>query len=136
MRHPRHTTRTVAALLTGVTAVALGTSATPATADPQGEPIQMMCDGLGSIGVVVNGNGAATPGHVVSSVQIGIPYALNVTYDVTPTAGDPFTVVDAYERPAPSNGRLDHCTFHDEFSNETGSFVVDGEIWLSYTPQH
>jgi hypothetical protein len=126
----------IAALLTGLSVVTLGAGVTPAVADPRGEPIQMMCDELGQVGVVVNGNGAATPGHVVGSVQIGIPYALHVTFDVTPVVGEPFIVVDTYKRPAPNHGRLDHCTFHDEFSNESASFVVDGEVWISYTPLH
>jgi hypothetical protein len=37
-------------------------------------------------------------------------------------------------KPAPHNGRLDHCSFHQEGGDEFGSFEVDGEVWISYTP--
>jgi hypothetical protein len=44
-----------------VVAAALGLSlgvALPATADPKGDPFEIQCDGLGSLQIVVNGNGS------------------------------------------------------------------------------
>jgi hypothetical protein len=70
----------------------------------------------------------------VGSRQVGIPYALHVEGTFTPVGGEPEPFVDEFSKPAPQNGRLDHCTWHEEGSDEFGSFVVDGEVWISYTP--
>jgi hypothetical protein len=120
-----------------VVAAALGLSlgvALPATADPKGDPFEIQCGGLGSLQIVVNGNGSLTPGHVVGSTQVGIPYALRVEGTFTPVGGEPEPFLDEFARPAPSNQRLDFCTLHDEVSSEAGTLVVDGAVWISYTP--
>ena len=95
------------------------------------------CDTLGSVDVIVFSNGRGSPGLVVDSTQVGIPYKLILSGTFTPAGeGDPETFVDEWEHPAPRNGRLDHCTFHQEDSDESGSVVIDGEVWISYTPSH
>ena len=89
---------------------------------------------MGALEVVVFSNGPSSPGLVVGSNQVGIPYALHVEGTFTPTDGEPESFVDDVTKPAPRNGRTDHCTFHEEGSDETGSFVIDGEVWISYAP--
>jgi len=50
--------------------------------------------------------------------------------------GEPESFVDEFEKPARRNGRLDHCTFHQEETAEDGTVEIDGEVWISYTPAH
>src|SRR6266508_349856 len=105
--------------------------AAPAGADPKGDVIEIDCDALGTLEVVVFSNGQASPGLVVGSNQVGIPYKLHLEGTFTPVVGEPESFVEECERPAPRNGRLDHCTFHQEGSDEFGSFELDGEVWIS-----
>jgi hypothetical protein len=121
-----------------VLAIALAAlAAPPASADPQkGDVIEISCDALGTLEIVVFSNGSASPGLVLGSNQVGIPYKLHVEGTFTPVEGEPESFVDEFEHPAPRNGRLDHCTFHQEGSDEFGSFELDGEVWISYTPTH
>lgn len=122
----------VAAL--GIAAVTLALPAS-AGADPKGgEVLEVQCDVLGTQEIVVFSNGAPSPGLVVGSNQVVIPYRLHVEGVFTPVGGDPEPFVDEFSKPAPRNGRLDHCTFHLEDSNEFGSVVLDGEVWISHTP--
>jgi hypothetical protein len=48
----------------------------PAGADPKGEIIELDGDVLGTVEVVVFSNGAPSPGLVVGSNQVAIPYQL------------------------------------------------------------
>ena len=122
----------VAALAIAALTVAL---AAPAGADPKkGEVLEIACDTLGTLEVVVFSNGPTSPGLVVGSTQVGIPYKLHIEGTFTPIDGEPESFVDDIDKPAPRNGRLDHCTFHQEGSDEFGSFEIDGEVWISYTP--
>ena len=115
---------------------ALGVAqAAPVAADPKGgEILEIECDSLGTLEVVVFSNGPTSPGLVVNSNQVGIPYALHIEGTFTPNEGEAESFVDDFTRPAPRNGRTDHCTFHQEGSDEFGSFVIDGEVSISYTP--
>jgi hypothetical protein len=125
------------ALTVGLSALAfIALGVAPASADPQkGEVLALECDALGSIEVVIFSNGRGSPGLVVGSTQVGIPYKLTLEGTFTPAGGgDPETFSDAWEHPAPKSGRTDHCTFHQEESNEEGTAVLDGEVWISYTP--
>jgi hypothetical protein len=123
-------------LMAGVATVGLvGLGAAPASADPKkGEVLEITCDTLGTLEVVVFSNGPSSPGLAVGSNQVGIPYKLHVEGTFTPVGGEPEPFVDSFEKPAPRNGRLDHCTFHQEGSDQFGSFELDGEVWISYTP--
>jgi hypothetical protein len=109
--------------------------ASAAHADPpNGDVLEVVCDNLGTLDVVVFSNGPASPGLVVGSNLVGIPYKTHIEGTFTPAEGEPETFVDEFEHPAPRNGRLDHCTFHQEESFEDGSsVVVDGEVWISFT---
>jgi hypothetical protein len=124
----------------GAAAMVLGTAAV-AGADPtnakKGEILAIQCDeGLGSLTVALNGNGEFTPGHVTTSTQVGIPYALHIEGAFTPTGGEPEPFVDDSAKPAPRNGRLAVCTFHEEGQDDGGTFAFDGTVWISYTPAH
>ena len=111
--------------------------ATPANADPKNGVLPLECDELGSVEIAIPGNGiATTPGLVVASTRVGIPYAITLTGTFTPVSGEPEPILDVYERRAPAHDRLDHCTFHQEGANEFGSFALDGDVWISYTPSH
>jgi hypothetical protein len=122
------------AVVSALALAALGVA--PANADPQkGEVLAIECDTLGSLEVIIFSNGRSSPGLVIDSTQVGIPYKLELEGTFTPTGGgEPETFVDAWEHPAPRNGRLDHCTFHQEATDEFGMVVVDGDVWISYTP--
>ena len=109
--------------------------ATAAHAAPRnGDVLEVQCDKLGTLEVVTFSNGPSSPGLVVGSHQVGIPYKLHIEGTFTPTEGEPESFVEDFEHPAPRNGRLDHCTFHEEGADEFGSFEINGEVWISYTP--
>jgi hypothetical protein len=102
---------------------------------PNSEVITLSCETNGIVTVVVNGNGVWTPGHVTTNNQVGIPYEFHITGTFTPADGGPTeTFTDDLVKPAPRNGRLDTCTFHQEGEDEFGTFVVDGTVAISYTP--
>ena len=110
-----------------------------ALADPtnakKGEILTIECDhGLGSLTVALNGNTDLNIGHVTTSTQVVVPYRLHVEVTITPTGGDPQTFVNDIVKPAPRNGRLAVCTFHQEDQNDAGTFVLDGTVWVSATP--
>jgi hypothetical protein len=117
----------------------IGMMAGPAAADPtnakKGEILEIHCDGgLGTLTVALNGNAQLTPGLVTTSNQVVIPYRRHLEGSFTPTGGDPEPIVEDVQKRAPHNGRLATCTFHVEDSNESGSLVLDGTVWVSYTP--
>jgi hypothetical protein len=114
---------TVLSAVLGVAAT-IGLMAVPAGAvSKNGDTFPLECDGaLGSLNVATNpGHGQWTPAFVVGSNQRLIPYAFKFDF-----GGQ----IEEVEKPAPRNGRLDHCTF----SFKTPDGPVDGEVWLSYTP--
>lgn len=122
--------------LAASTSIGLGVAlAGPAAADPPRAPFPLQCDVLGTITISVPADASYTPGLEVGSTRIGVPYAFTSTFTYTPSGGEPVTFVDEYSKPAPSNGRLDRCTFHDEGSDELGMFTLDGEVLISYTPR-
>ncbi len=125
----------IAATAAVATVSLLGLGATSASAAPKkGDILEIHCDNLGTLQVVVFSNGPASPGLVVDSHQVGIPYALEITGTFTPTGGETETFTESFEHPAPRNGRLDHCTFHQEQRDPSGATVIDGQVWISYTP--
>ncbi len=122
----------------GVGAMVLGIAGA-AAADPtnakKGEIRTIECDqGLGTLTIALNGNAKLTPGLVTTSTQVAVPYRSHIEASFTPTGGEIEFFVDDIEKPAPSNGRLAVCTFHDEGPAPGGTFVLDGTVWISYTP--
>jgi hypothetical protein len=110
----------------------------PAWADPvnakKGEVLAINCEVNGALTVAVNGNGNFTPGHVTTSNMVGMPYEVHIAGSFTPADGGATeTFNDDVVKRAPHNGRLDTCTFHEEGSDQYGSFVFDGVVKISYT---
>ena len=105
-----------------------------AVADPAGEPLTLQCNQLGTLDVIVVGHAQLAPGLVIGSNQVVVPYKIILAGVFTPDLGDPAPFADEFSRPAPQNRRLDHCTFHQEGDLTNGTFVIDGQIWLSYSP--
>jgi hypothetical protein len=124
----------IAATAALATLAVIGFGAAADAAPRKGDTLEIDCDTLGTLEVVVFSNGPASPGLVVGSHQVGIPYALDITGTFTPTVGDVQTFHDEFEHPAPRNGRLDHCTFHQVESDESGTLVLEGDVSISYTP--
>jgi hypothetical protein len=110
------------------TGILIGVAANAASADPKrGELITLDCDALGTVDVAVNGNGLWSPGHVVDSTQVLVPYKFR--FEFTPTGGGEPEVEEVAKR-GPANGRLDVCTFTIEEEDGT----INGTVWISYTP--
>jgi hypothetical protein len=109
--------------------------AAPASADPgNGFMFDLQCDSLGTVTNASFSSGAASPGLVVDSNRVILPYAWETTLHATPYVGEPFTRVFSYSRGEPQNGRLDYCTYHYEVFNNVGHGVFDGWALISYTP--
>jgi hypothetical protein len=138
MRTTAKGSRVSIALLALASSVGLSLGlATAANADPKNGVLPLECDELGSVEIAIPGNGyATTPGLVAASTQVGVPYAITLVGTYTPFGGDPEPILDVFGRRAPASGRLDHCTFHQEGDDGLGTFVLDGDIWISYTPSH
>ena len=117
----------VALLMTGVL---MGVAANAAGADPtrRGELITLDCDALGTLDIAVNGNGLWSPGHVLDSTQVLVPYRFR--FEFTPPGGGEPEVEEVSKR-GPANGRLDVCTFTIEEEGGT----INGTVWISYTPR-
>ncbi|GAA2166041.1 hypothetical protein [Pedococcus bigeumensis] len=107
----------------------------PAAADPPREPLLLQCDVLGPLTISVPADAPWTPGLVVGSNQVGHPYSFTFTVTFTPTGGVPQTTVDHYSKPAPAHDRHDRCTFHQEGGDDSGTFTLDGEALIAYTPR-
>lgn len=110
-----------------ITAAALTSVVAPASADPKGgEQIAMECTGLGSVTIALPpGRGMWTPGLVLGSNTVGIPYEIHVSGSFTDDTGTyPFT--EDLVKKAPSSGRTATCTWHQEFEDDEGSMVIDG----------
>lgn len=125
----------------GAAALAATTSLTllnPATAgaDPKnGYPLDLTCDDLGVVEVVLFSSGSWSAGLVVQGNQTLIPYEFHFEGTFTPTGGEPQFFVEHQTKPAPHNGRTDRCTLHEEEATPDGTFEVDGEVRVSYTPR-
>ena len=114
------------ALLT--TGILIGVAANAAEQDPKrGELITLDCDALGTLDIAVNGNGLWSPGHVVDSTQVLVPYKFR--FEFTPTGGGEPEVEEVAKR-GPADGLLDVCTFTIEEEDGT----LNGTVWISYTP--
>ena len=121
-----------AALLGGVRTV----SADPVNAK-NAQTIEVTCDNgiSGTFEVVTNGNGMWTPGHVIGSNQMLIPYSFEFTETFTPTGGgDPEVFTESIAKNAPRNGRLAECTFGETITIPEGTIEFTGVVGVSYTP--
>jgi hypothetical protein len=85
---------------------------------------------------------------LASSIGLGLGVATGVTADPKHgvrgplrhhnrrehPVGEPEPILHVIERRAPAHDRLDHCTLHQEGVDKLGTFLVDGDVWISYTP--
>lgn len=118
--------------LAGLIGLGLGV-ATGQSADPKHGVLPLECDELGSLEIAVPGNGF-TPDLVAARAQVGVPYAITLAGSIP--VGEPEPILNVFEQRAPAHDRLDHCTLHQEGVDELGTFVLDGDVWISYTPTH
>lgn len=89
----------------------------------------------GTVEVVVNGNGQWTPGHILWSNQVLIPYGCECEATFTPGDGGPVeTFSETTMENAPRNGRLAVCTFSETEVRPEGTFDFTGTVYASYTP--
>lgn len=103
-----------------IAAAALATS--PATAAPVHWPrfqqVTLTCPGR-TAAVVTPGNGHFTPGFVIGTGQLLIPYRF--VYTITGGGGS-FTVTRAKQAPPPSDAV--NCTFEQSFTQDGTSYTV------------
>jgi hypothetical protein len=101
-----------------------GLVARPAGADPtnakKGEVLSLACEDLGTIEIATNGNGEWTPGHIIGSNQVLVPYAFH--FEFTPPGGP--TESEDISKKTPKNATLDICTFGGESPDGTFSGIA------------
>src|SRR5262245_31495187 len=123
--------RTAALALAATTSLALGAAGT-AHADPKhSDAFTVYCDTLGPVDVVVFSNAIWPPALASGSNQVLAPYRLELEITFTPAGGGtPEVVIEQFSKPAPKNGRLDHCSFVDSAADDSGSWDVVGDVWV------
>ncbi len=95
--------------------------------------LSLECEKLGSIDVVRNGKGIWSAGHIVGSTRNVKPYEIHLTGTFTPKSGSPQPIDEHHVKPAPASKKLDACTFHDEFTDKSGTASVDGAVKVKYS---
>jgi hypothetical protein len=91
------------------------------------------CDDGQTIQVVVNGNGAWSPAHVVGSTAVFIPQAFDLTFEFTPTGGPTQTETDIRSKPN-LHGDLVTCSFDVTQTFPDGVFRLFGTATGVFTP--
>ncbi|MGZ4735255.1 MAG: hypothetical protein ACXVKA_04410 [Acidimicrobiia bacterium] len=119
--------------LLGTAALVVGPTAAGAAKGKNVQQLNLHCTKLGDIAVVVKGAGTWSAGHVVGSKRVLKPYEIHVTGTFTPTGGSPQPIDENSVKPAPQSRKLDECTFHQEGSDNQGSFSVDGSVKVQYS---
>ena len=118
------------------TSLALMSAGTASADAKHGDTLTLQCDALGVLEVLVFSNGFWSPALVAGSNQVLVPHEIHAEGTFTPTQGEKQSFSDNGVKPAPRSGRTDHCVFHDEGSDQSGTFEIDGEVRVSYTPGH
>jgi hypothetical protein len=125
-------------LTTLVAAAALGAAVfvPAASADPTNAKKSLTfpatCDGT-TLQVVVNGNGAFSPGHVVGSTAVFIPQSFELTFTFTPTGGAPQTNTASAAKPH-QHGDLVTCSVDATLTSDEGTFRIAGTVTGFFTP--
>jgi hypothetical protein len=91
------------------------------------------CDDGQMIQVVVNGNGAWSPAHVVGSTAVFIPQAFDLTFEFTPTGGETITETDIRSKPN-VHGELVTCSFDVTQEFPEGTLHLFGTATGVFTP--
>ena len=91
------------------------------------------CDDGQTVQVVVNGNGAWTPAHIVGSTAVFIPQAFDLTFEFTPTGGETVTETDTRSKHNP-HGDLVTCSFDVTQTFPEGTLHLFGTATGFLTP--
>jgi hypothetical protein len=91
------------------------------------------CDDGQTVQVVVNGNGAWSPAHVVGSTAMFIPQAFDLTFEFTPTGAPTQTQTDIRSKPN-LHGDLVTCSFDVTETFPDGTFHLFGTATGVLTP--
>jgi hypothetical protein len=114
-------------------ALAQGAAADPINAK-NSLTFPVTCDNGQTVQVVLNGNGAFTPAHVVGSTAVFIPQAFDVTFEFTPTGGPTQSETDTSSKPN-VHGDLVTCSFDvTQTFPEGGTFHLFGSATGFLTP--
>ena len=126
---------TVLAIAALSAALAAGTAAAAPVNAPNAQTVALDCGEAGTFQVVVNGSGAWSPGHDLSSNAILFPVSFGVeTTTVRDAEGN---VVDESTRPATTKGqgkaRASHrtpieCTYTLSFTEDGDTITVSGSV--------
>jgi len=119
--------RTAASIACVGALAALGPGIAPAGA--AGPPVErfdgiyVTCDGLGDQFIVsIPGSGPMTPGPVLGTNLVLVPYGLHTQFTFTPVGGTPVTATSDTVKMAPRNATLDTCRGVGSFSDDAGSY--------------
>jgi hypothetical protein len=123
-------TLTIGILL--LAALAQGAAADPINAK-NSLTFPVTCDNGQTVQVVLNGNGAFTPAHVVGSTAVFIPQAFDVTFEFTPTGGPTQSETDTSSKPN-VHGDLVTCSFDVTQTFPEGTFYLFGSATGFLTP--
>jgi hypothetical protein len=109
--------------------------AAPPTNSPQAFIIPATCDGQ-AVEFVVVGQGTFSPGHVVGSTAVFLPYAIDITFTFTPEGGgDPEVEREQETKPAPGRDLVTcEINFGETFPGE-GTFTAVGTVTGFFTPR-
>jgi hypothetical protein len=122
----------VAAVIAAGAVVVLGSPVGAAPVNGHNGGIVDVDCGQDAFQVVVAGNGAWTPAHVVDSNDVFLPSAFGpFTGTFTPAGGgDPVPVDDpAFAKPAPRNDKpVLTCTYSLQWTSEDGTFAGTGSV--------
>ena len=95
--------------------------------------LPVTCDDGQTVQIVLNGNGAFTPAHVVGSTAVFIPQAFNVTFEFTPPGGPPQSETDTSSKHN-VHGDLVTCSFDVTQTFPEGTFHLFGSATGFFTP--
>jgi hypothetical protein len=113
-------------------ALAQGAAADPINAK-NSLTFPVTCDNGQAVQVVLNGNGAFTPAHVVGSTEVFIPEAFNVTFEFTPPGGPTQSETDTSSKHN-VHGDLVTCSFDVTQTFPEGTFHLFGSATGFVTP--
>ena len=121
----------------GAAMLAIAVLAPAASADPLNAKNSLAfpatCNNGKAVHVVLNGQGAFTPAHVVGSTAVFVPQALEITFEVTPTGGTTETETTASSKPH-IHGDLVTCGFDVTQSLPFGTIRLFGTATGFFTP--
>jgi hypothetical protein len=105
------------------------------TRSPQAFTIPATCDGQ-EVEVVVVGEGTFSPGHVVGSTSVFVPYAIDVTFTFTPEGGgDPEVEREQETKPAPGTNLVTcELNFSESFPG-AGTLTGVGTVTGFFAPR-